>query len=282
MMIEILSPQARVIALLAALPLLLIILFFEVVPFGAVAFNSLHAGGAWSLANYTELLTSEFQLNAFINSLVLSLATSAIAVCVALPVAITLRDMPSGVRNLILTYANIGANFTGFPIAFAFIIMFGLSGSFTLLLVRLGIVEELNIYSTGGLMLVYSYFQIPLGLLLLFPGLDAITPDIEEAARQMGASRITFWRRVGLPILAPALIGCFVMLFANAMGTYATAFALVGGNANLITIRIGELVAGDVYSDPNLSDALAMILVIAIGVPVMIEQVLGKASRDGR
>ena len=281
-MLETLSPQTRLIALLAAMPLLLIVLLFEVAPFVAVAFNSLHAGGAWSVANYAELISSGFQRNAFVNSLVLSLATAAIAVCIALPIAVTLRRMPARIQNLILTYANIGANFTGFPIAFAFIIMFGLSGSFTLLLVKWGIVKELNIYSTGGLMLVYSYFQIPLALLLLFPGLGAITPDVEEAAHQMGASRLTFWRRIGLPLLAPALISCFVMLFANAMGTYATAFALVGGNANLITIRIGELVAGDVYSDPNLSDALAMILVMAIALPVLVEQLFVKGMQHGR
>ena len=57
----------------------------------------------------------------------------------------------------------------------------------------------------------------------------------------MGASGHVFWRRIGLPILAPSLISVFIMLFANAMGTYATAWALVGGSANLVTIRIGEL-----------------------------------------
>lgn len=79
---------------------------------------------------------------------------------VALPVAVCLRQMPRSVRRFVLAYANIGANFTGFPIAFAFIIMFGISGFFTLLLIRFGIVRELNVYSTGGLVLVFSYFQI--------------------------------------------------------------------------------------------------------------------------
>ena len=98
----------------------------------------------------------------------------------------------------------------------------------------------------------------------------------------MGATRLAFWRKIGLPILAPSLVSAFVLLFANSMGTYATAFALVGGNANLVTIRIGELVAGDVFSDPNLADALAMLLVAALAVPVVAAQIFAKqADRHG-
>ena len=92
----------------------------------------------------------------------------------------------------------------------------------------------------------------------------------------MGASRFAFWRRIGLPILAPSLVSAFLLLFANAMGTYATAWALVGGSANVVTIRIGELTAGDVFSDPNLADALAMLLVISLVVPIVVEQFLLK------
>jgi len=88
----------------------------------------------------------------------------------------------------------------------------------------------------------------------------------------VGADGLVFWRRIGLPILAPSLISVFIMLFANAMGTYATAWALVGGSANLVTIRIGELTAGDVFSDPNLADALAMLLVICLAALIMVEQ----------
>lgn len=279
------EPGARrkqLIALLWATPFLAIVVLFELLPLAAVAFNSVHVDGELSLGNFVDIFRSAFQRNAFSTSLRISLSTAAIGVGLALPLARLLKTMPKGIQNAVLTYANIGANFTGFPLAFAFIILFGLSGSFTLLIVKAGIVDSVNIYSTGGLVIVYSYFQIPLGLLLLFPSLEAITGEIEEAARLMGATRIAFWRKIGLPILAPSLFSTFVLLFANAMGTYATAFALVGGNANLVTIRIGELVAGDVFSDPNLADALAMVLVLALAVPVLANQIFAKRTvRNG-
>jgi len=115
--------------------------------------------------------------------------------------------------------------------------------------------------------------------LLVLPALAAITSDLEEAAHLVGASRFAFWRRIGLPILAPSLLGAFLLLFANAMGTYATAWALVGGSANVVTIRIGELTAGDAFSDPNLADALAMLLVMSLVAPIIVEQLFLKPKQ---
>jgi len=149
----------------------------------------------------------------------------------------------------------------------------------TLLLVRSGLVQDFNIYSLQGLMLVYAYFQVPFTVLVLFPSLGALTPDLAEQARLMGASRLVFWWRIGLPVLAPSLIGSFILLFANAMGTYATAYALIGGGANLVTIRIGELVAGDVFTDPNLANALAVLLVLVLLVPILVDQLLLRRNR---
>jgi putative spermidine/putrescine transport system permease protein len=273
--------RTRRIALASATPLLIILFLFELLPLAAVALDGFVAGGAWSLANYTEILGSAFQRNAFLASVELSTGSAFIGLAAALPVAVKLKRMPRTVQRLLLSYANIGANFTGFPIAFAFIIMFGFSGLFTLLLVNMGLVSGLNVYSMWGLVLVYAYFQIQLGLLLIYPALDAITPDLREAAQLMGATTISFWRRVGFPILAPSLIGTFVLLFANAMGTYATAYALVGGNANLVTIRIGELIAGDVFTDPHRADALAALLVAVLAVPIVIEQLFKKYRGNG-
>jgi putative spermidine/putrescine transport system permease protein len=191
-------------------------------------------------------------------------------------IAASLRRAPEGLRRLILTYSNIAANFVGVPLAFAFIIMFGFNGAFTLILKRYGLVDEINIYSFGGLILVYSYFQVSLAALLIYPGLAGITFDLEEAARLMGVSRLRFWWRVGLPILRNSLIAVFCLLFANAMGTYATVYALVGGSANVVTVRIGELVGGDVFSDPNLANALSIVLVVTLLIPVVLGQVLSR------
>ena len=75
-----------------------------------------------------------------------------------------------------------------------------------------------------------------------------------------------------LPILLPSLLGTFVLLLANALGAYATAFALTASNVNLIPIRIGALVAGDISLTPNLAAALSIVLVVQLVMVTMINQ----------
>jgi putative spermidine/putrescine transport system permease protein len=275
------NSRTRVLALLCAVPFLFVTLLFEIIPILAVAANSIHREGAFSIGNYGEILGGKFYLSAFQASLAISAMTAVIGLCLALPIAVLLQRLPGRIQQLVLISSNIGANFTGFPLAFAFVILLGVSGSFTLLLQRLGLLTDFTIYSRTGLIIVYSYFQILLGILLVFPSLGAVTKDLQESAYLMGANRWTFWRRIGLPILAPSLIGAFLLLFANAMGTYATAFALVGGSANLVTIKIGELTAGDVFSDPNLADALAMLLIFSLIIPIILAEWLqGRKARN--
>lgn len=69
-----------------------------------------------------------------------------------------------------------------------------------------------------------------------------------ESAALLGANGWQFWRHIGLPVLTPALLGTFVILLANALGAYATVYALTTGNFNVLPIRIAAMVSGDISS----------------------------------
>jgi putative spermidine/putrescine transport system permease protein len=265
--------------ILWTVPFLLVVLLFALLPVASVFIGSLVENGQWSLANYGSILGSRFYRGAFLTSIWLSLLTSAIGLLIGFPLALALHRRSAGVQRRFLTLFNVASNFVGVPLSLAFTILGGVNGVVTILLVRSGLVTDFNVYSLQGLVLVYAYFQIPFTVLVLFPSLGVLTPDLAESARLMGTTRSVFWWRIGLPILRPSLIGTFILLFANAMGTYATAYALIGGGANLVTIRIGELVSGDVFTDPNLANALAVLLVITLLVPILADQLFLKRSR---
>jgi putative spermidine/putrescine transport system permease protein len=116
-----------------------------------------------------------------------------------------------------------------------------------------------RIYSVSGLTIAYVYFQLPLMILLIVPALLGLRPEWREAAVNLGATRAQYWGRVALPILAPSLLGSFLLLFANAFGAYATAWTLTGPDVNLVTVQIAALVRGEVQLDPALADALALV-----------------------
>ena len=148
---------------------------------------------------------------------------------------------------------------------------------------KAGVIDDFNLYSKTGLIVLYTYFQIPLGVLLLYPAFDALRQDWRESAQLLGAGTWDFWRHIGLPVLTPALLGTFVILLANALGAYATVYYLTTGNFNVMPIRIAGLVAGDISLDPNLASALAMVLVGLMALITVVHQwLLRRSYHDAR
>ena len=95
-----------------------------------------------------------------------------------------------------------------------------------------------NILSFWGLTLTYLYFQIPLMVLILTPALDGLKREWREASEILGASAFQYWVHVAFPILWPSVLGCTLLLFANAFGAVATAFALTGSSLNIVPILL--------------------------------------------
>src|SRR3972149_4183331 len=87
-----------------------------------------------------------------------------------------------------------------------------------------------------------------------------------EASENLGASSLQSWQCVALDIVLPSILGTMILLFCNAFGAFATAYALTGGSLNLITIQIGAQMRGDVLHNPNLGYALAFGMVVIMGV----------------
>lgn len=75
-------------------------------------------------------------------------------------------------------------------------------------------------------------------------------PEWREAA-SLGASGAQYWRMVGAPVLAPSVLGCFLLLFANAFGTLATVIALTGSNFSVVPILLFQQIRGNVLTQPQ-------------------------------
>jgi putative spermidine/putrescine transport system permease protein len=99
-----------------------------------------------------------------------------------------------------------------------------------------------------------------------------------EAAENLGANSFQYWRMVALPILGPALLGAGVLLFGNAFGAYATAFALTGGTLNLVTIQIGAQIRGDVLHNVNLGYALALGMIVIMAISILLNLLLQRRT----
>ncbi|MBO0662445.1 ABC transporter permease subunit [Jiella sp. MQZ9-1] len=229
-----------------------------------------NAAGQYTLENIVALTGAQIGA-AYWLSIRLSFVSAAIGTVTGglLAYALILGGMPAWVRKAFNSFSGVASNFAGVPLAFAFIATIGRLGLVTLLLRD---AFGINLYASGfslfsfwGLALTYLYFQLPLMVLMITPSMEGLRPEWREAAEILGASRGQYWRMVGLPVLAPSVIGCFLLLFTNAFGTLATVFALTGSNFSVVPIVLYNQIRGNVLYNPNLGYALAlgMVLIMA-------------------
>ena len=103
-------------------------------------------------------------------------------------------------------------------------------------------------------------------VLVVTPAIDGLKREWAEAAQSLGASAWQYWRMVALPILMPSALGAALLLFANAFGAIATAYALTGSSFNIAPILLYAQIRGDVLHDPNLGYAMAVGMLAITGL----------------
>jgi putative spermidine/putrescine transport system permease protein len=169
-------------------------------------------------------------------------------------------------------------------LAFAFIATIGIQGLVSVWL-RDTLGLDINaggpiLYKVSGLVIPYLYFQVPLMVLTFMPALEGLKVQWGEAAATLGASRGTYWRRIAIPVLAPAFWGSLLLLFANAFSSFATAAALISqGGIVPLTIR-QQLTSETVVGVQNVAGVLALGMVVVMAVVMVAYSALQRrASR---
>jgi putative spermidine/putrescine transport system permease protein len=259
-------------AFLGVLPFFLFAFFFLILPTSFLMVGAFQdAEGRPTLANIRELFHPTI-LQAYWISIQVSTASAIGGAIIGFFVAYAAiaGGLPRWVRPTLLTFSGVASNFAGVPLAFAFLATLGRLGLVTVLLVTL---FDFNIYRTGfnllsfwGLALTYMYFQIPLMVLIMAPAIDGLRREWREAASNLGGSAVDYWRYVALPVLWPTLLGTTLLLFANAFGAVATAYALTGSSLNIVTILLFAQIRGDVLHNENLGYALALGMILITGL----------------
>jgi putative spermidine/putrescine transport system permease protein len=255
-------------------PFSLFVLFFLILPSINIFVRSFQSKetGAFTIENLVEIINRPDLINAYKTSLSISLIT-AIGGSIfgfLLAYAVCLGGLPQSLRTFLVTFSGVASNFAGVPLAFAFIATIGINGLITRWIQGITGVDlreaGFSIYNIWGLSIVYMYFQFPLMVLIMAPALDGLRREWREACENLGGTGKQYWRYIAFPILLPTLLGTTILLFGNAFGAYATAYAFSGSFINLVTILIGAQMQGDVLYNPNLGYALAlgMVLIMAI------------------
>lgn len=258
---------------IGVIPFFLFAILFLILPSMRLFAGSFtNSEGRFTLDNILQLFEQKSILDAYWLSIRISAVTAVGGGILGflLAYAVTIGGLPTSVRSALITFSGVASNFAGVPLAFAFVATLGRTGIITAILKN---VFHINIYQAGfnlysfvGLSLTYMYFQFPLMVLIMAPALDGLKREWREAAENLGATSVQYWTQVAMPILLPSILGAMILLFGNAFGAYATAYALTGGSLPIVTIQIGAQIRGDVLHNPGLGYAMAMGMVVIMAI----------------
>lgn len=266
------------------LPFLVFCLLLEIIPVGILIRDSFRVVGmgAFTWDNY-KAISEPLYWHSLRNSIALSLVTALAGAVWGALVAVAILRVNDRLRRWLIGLVAATSNFAGIPLALAFISILGANGFITLLL-REGFEyriypHKFSLYSWTGLFFIYLYFQLPFMVLLFTPAISRLKPQWQEAAATLGAPAWVYWLRVGLPVMTAPFTAAVALLFANALGAYATAWALTGGRFSLLTIQIAFEVNGDISFDPGKASALSLILAVIMALSILAAQLLARRAQ---
>lgn len=254
---------------LPLVPFLVFVTVFLFVPTITVIVGAFQDDNGFTLDNL-RYLGSKAAVEALKGSILVSASSAVVgAVIGALVAYVISTGKPGGLlRRVVVAVSGVLAQFGGVTLSFAFIASYALEG-----VVTVALRPTIDLYGSGwlfdlpGLVLVYTYFQIPLMVIVFLPALEGLRPQWREAAVNLGATSRQYWLEVGLPLLRPAFLGSMLLLFANAFAAYATAAALIGSASPITPLLIRQLFTSEVLlggAGAAKALALEMVLVVAL------------------
>jgi putative spermidine/putrescine transport system permease protein len=256
---------------LPLLPFLAFVFIFLLIPTVTVVVSSVYDEGTFSFERINALFTGT-ALTALWKSVLLSGTTAIIgAVLGAVLAWLVVSSPPTSLfRRTVVSVCSVLAQFGGVALAFAFLATIGLNGVLTVWAqdqFGWNLAGAGWLYSLTGLILVYTYFQIPLMVIVFLPALEGLREQWREAAVSLGATSWQYWRQVAVPLLTPAFLGSALLLFANAFAAYATAAALVSQGSPILPLLIRAALTSEVVlGQAGFAYALALEMIVVVAV----------------
>lgn len=209
--------------------------------------DSLLEGGHFTLQHYARFAGSASELRALWNSVWISVGSVLLSALIGVPLAFLFsrRDFPG--RRIFAALAALPVSLPPLVGVIAFLFLYGESG-----FVPRGIQELFGLDSppwrlsgAWAILLVHAYTMYVYFYMFTAAGLARLDAAHAEAAAALGAGRWTTFRRVTLPMLAPAIGGAALLVFMTSMGSFSAPYVFGGGFRVLTTQIFASKLNGD-------------------------------------
>lgn len=244
---------------------LIVITLFILLPLMSILNSSFKYNGRFSLEHYKNIASMSENITILFNTLKLGVTTATISTVAGFFFAYGLTYVKLPVKKLFSSIAILPIISPPFVVALSAILLFGRRGFITREL--LGI-RNFDIYGFHGLVLVQFLTFFPVAYLMLVGLLSKIDPSVEEASRDLGASRWDVFRTVTLPLMMPGLANAFLVIFIQSIADFGNPM-VIGGNYTVAAVQI--YLQGIGNYDMGGATALSMVLLL-ISISIFVTQ----------
>jgi len=211
----------------------------------------------WS--GFVDTLTGIGAWTALRLSIVVSLAATAIAVVLGVPLAWVLARVPFPGRNVVRAIVVLPVVLPPVVGGVGLLAALGRSGSFGRVLY-----EQVGVqltFTTAGAVVATTFVSMPLVVLAVEAGIRSLDPGYEATAAALGGRPGYVLRRVTLPLVLPQLAAGAVLTWARALGEFGATITFAGnlpGRTQTLPLAVYEAR----QTDPDGAVLLSLILVV--------------------
>ena len=234
-------------------PALLLLIGFFVIPYLQVVLIGFRAeapgepfGGAYSVANYVDLLGDPFIWDVLWRTVRLALWTTACCLVLGYPLAYQMARAGRRARALLVA-SVLAPLLVGVIVrSYGWIVILSDNGPVNDLLSAAGLSAPRLLNGEFAVILGMVHVYLPFMILSLLASLQTIEPDLERAARAMGASPVVVFRRVLWPLSRAGVAAGCAVVFILASSAYVIPSLLGGFNVVTTPILIVQLIVSRV------------------------------------
>lgn len=252
---------------------LILVTMFIVFPLVNILKESFLFEGKASINHYQQILKLSYNRDIIFNTLKLGVTVSILSTIIGFIFAYAATYVKMKHKKLLSAIAILPIISPPFVIGLSAILLFGRSGLITRGLLGM---KNAEIYGFHGLVLVQVLTFFPVAYLMLVGLLKQIDPSVEEAARDLGASRWQVFKTVTLPLMVPGIANAGLLVFIQSVADFGNPM-VIGGNYTTMAVQIYMQGIGSL--DMSGATALAIMLLTISVVAFLVQKFyIGKKS----
>jgi putative spermidine/putrescine transport system permease protein len=220
--------------LIPAASLTSLIFFIPLLVFLRFSFNR-HVPGrfmqtAFTLENYVQFFTSPQYLGILRRTIVTASFSTLLTLVLAFPVAYYMARAGGRAKSIFIMFLVFPMMVGSVIRSMGWIGFLGETGLVNRMLLGIGIIKNplRMLYTDQAVIVSVASIEIPLMTLTIEAVLESIHPDVEAAARNLGAGGFQILRKITLPLAVPGILAGTLLVFVQSMNTYTTS-RLIGG-----------------------------------------------------